>query len=138
VRDERQNVSAAFYISVEFQHTGYLVERIYKAAYGDATGMSSCCPVPRAPHSISVPVIRLNEFLADTQEIGQGVIVNQAGWETTLENNKQAFAAEFVQRSRFTTAFPTRLTPAQFVDKLNVNAGGPLSQAERDQLVNDR
>src|SRR5207302_566353 len=42
----------------------------------------------------------------------------------------------FVQRSRFTSAFPPSMTPAQFVDKLNNNAGKPLSQSERDQLVN--
>jgi hypothetical protein len=29
------------------------------------------------------------------------------------------------------------MTPAQFVDKLNTNAGNPLSQSERDQLVTD-
>jgi hypothetical protein len=59
-----------------------------------------------------------------------------------LENNKVAFINEFVQRSRFTTAFPTSMTPAQFVDALNTNARDvngikPLSQTERDQLVTD-
>src|SRR6267378_4409276 len=34
----RINVSAAFFLSIEFQETGYLVERLYKTAYGDATG----------------------------------------------------------------------------------------------------
>jgi hypothetical protein len=29
------------------------------------------------------------------------------------------------------------MTPAQFVDTLNANAGNPLSPAERNQLVND-
>jgi hypothetical protein len=29
------------------------------------------------------------------------------------------------------------MTPAQFVDQLNQNAGNPLSQSERDQLVSD-
>jgi hypothetical protein len=29
------------------------------------------------------------------------------------------------------------MTAAQFVDTLNLNAGNPLSQSERDQLVND-
>jgi hypothetical protein len=29
------------------------------------------------------------------------------------------------------------MTPAQFVDTLNTNAGNALSQSERDQLVND-
>ena len=38
---KRINVSAAFYLFIEFQQTGYLVERIYKAAYGDANGSST-------------------------------------------------------------------------------------------------
>src|SRR6185295_15563666 len=127
----RINVSAAFYLSIEFQETGYLVERLYKTAYGDAVGTSTF----NGAHQLFVPVIRLNEFLADQREIGQGVIVNQPGWEQALENNKQAFMSEFVQRSRFTSAFPASLTAAQFVDALNTNAGSPLSQSERDQLV---
>jgi hypothetical protein len=109
-----------------------LVERIYKAAYGNASGTSTF----GGTHQLPVPIVRLNEFLPDTQQIGQGVVVGQSGWETVLENNKQAFTAEFVQRSRFTTAFPSSLTPAQFVDTLNANGGNPLSQTERDQLVN--
>jgi hypothetical protein len=54
-----------------------------------------------------------------------------------LENNKQALIADFVQRSRFLTAYPVSMTPAQFVDTLNTNSGGALSTAERNQLVND-
>jgi len=65
------------------------------------------------------------------------VVVGQTGWEQVLESNKQAFTAEFVQRSRFTTTLPASLTAAQFVNQLNANAGNPLSQSERDQLVND-
>jgi hypothetical protein len=129
----RVNVSAAFYLSIEFQQTGYLVERIYKAAFGDSSG-SSTFP---STHQLPVPVVRLNEFLSDTQRIGQGVIVGQGNWEQQLETNKQAFTSEFVLRSRFTTAFPGGMTAAQFVDTLNTNAGNPLSQTERDQLVND-
>ena len=134
---QRINTSAAFFISIEFQSTGYLVYRFYKAAYGDTTGTST---FPSA-HQLSVPIIRLNEFLPDTQRIGQGVIVNQGNWQQQIEDNKQAFAEEFVQRSRFTTAYPLTLTPAQFVDGLNTKAAtsgvNPLSQSERDQLVAD-
>jgi uncharacterized repeat protein (TIGR01451 family) len=130
---KRINVSAAFFLSIEFQGTGYLVERIYKTAYGDASGTSTFNGV----HQLSVPVVRFNEFLPDTQEIGLGVIVGQGNWQQQLENNKQAFCAEFVQRSRFTSAFPSSMTAAQFVDTLNTNAGNPLSQSERDQLVTD-
>jgi hypothetical protein len=133
IESKRLNVSAAFYLSIEFQQTGYLVERIYKAAYGNLIGTSTF----GGSHQLAVPVVRLNEFLPDTQEIGQGVIVGQTGWEQVLENNKQAFTAGFVQRARFTTAYPNSMTAAQFVDTLNTNSGNPLSQSERDMLVGD-
>ncbi|MDX6443533.1 MAG: trimeric autotransporter adhesin [Blastocatellia bacterium] len=130
---KRVQVSAAFYLSIEFQDTGYLVERLYKSSYGDANGTSTF----NGAHSLTVPVVRFSEFLGDTQEIGQGVVVGAAGWPQALENNKAAFADKFVQRARFVAAFPLSMTPAEFVDKLNLNAGNPLSQAERDQLVAD-
>jgi len=128
----RVNVSGAFFLSIEFQQTGYLVERIYKTGYGDATGTSTI----GGSHQIFVPVVRFNEFLADTQRIGRGVVVGATGWEQALENNKQAYALEFAQTSRFITAFPTTMTPAQFVDKLNQNAGGVLSVSERQAVIN--
>ena len=128
---KRTNVSAAFLFSAEFQQTAGLVERLYKTAYGDANGTSTI----GGTHQVSVPIVRLNEFLPDTQQIGQDVIVGQADWETVLENNKQSFVAQFVQRSRFTTAFPTTLMPAEFVDKLNQNAGNVMSSSERATAV---
>src|SRR5205814_6004226 len=91
---QRINTSAAFFLSIEFQQTGYLVERMYKTSYGDAEGLGI------GNRLIKVPIVRLNEFLPDTQRIGQGVVVGQTGWETILENNKRAFALEFVQRPR--------------------------------------
>jgi len=45
-------------------------------------------------------------------------VVLQSGWQQKLDTNKQAFMDEFVQRPRFTAAYPTSMTPAQFVDKL--------------------
>jgi hypothetical protein len=47
-----------------------------------------------------------------------------------LDNNKQDFTGQFVQRSRFASAYPTSMTPAQFVDRLNQNSGGVLSSSE--------
>src|SRR5207237_7759531 len=120
---KRIDTSAAFFLTIEFQQTGYLVYRIYKSSYGN---------LPSAP----VP-LRLSEFLPDTTEIGQGVIVNQSGWEQLLENNKQAFAAGFVQRSRFTSAYPTSLTPAQFVDALFANAGLVPASSNRTAAINE-
>jgi hypothetical protein len=133
VEVKRINVSGAFYLSIEFQQTGYLVERLYKTAYGDSNQTSTL----GGAHSLAVPIVRLNEFLSDSQKIGQSVIVGQTGWEQQLENNKQVFVSEFSQRARFNTVFPIGMTAAQYVDTLNANAGGPLAQTERDQLVND-
>src|SRR2546421_3280259 len=129
---KRINVSGAFFLSIEFQQTGYLIERLYKTTYGDAVGNST---FPTA-HTLPVPIVRFNEFLADTQEIGRGVVVGQPGWEQQLENNKVAFVASFVQRQRFTNALGA-MSNGQFVDTLNANAGSPLSESERDQLVAD-
>jgi hypothetical protein len=73
----RIDVSASFFLSIEFQQNGYLVERFYKVGYGDATGTSQF----QSNHQLPVPTVRFNEFLKDTQRIGQGVIVLQPGWE---------------------------------------------------------
>jgi CSLREA domain-containing protein len=128
----RINVSAAFFLSIEFQDTGYLVERIYKTAYGEATGNSTF----PAAHTLSVPIVRPNELLADTQEIGQGIVVGQGSWQQQLIDNKKSFLTHFVQRSRFTNLYGS-MSNAPFVDALNTNAGNPLSPSERNQLVND-
>jgi hypothetical protein len=129
---KRINVSGAFFLSIEFQQTGYLIERLYKTAYGDATGNST---FPSA-HTLPVPTVRFSEFLADTQEIGRGVVVGPPGWEQQIENNKVAFINLFVQRQRFTNALGS-MGNTQFVDTLNANAGNPLNQGERDQFVAD-
>ena len=133
IAGQRDNTSGAFFLSTEFQETGYLVERMYKVAYGDTNGTSTF----GGTHTLSVPIVRRSEFLPDTLQMSNGVIVGQPNWQTVLENNKVAFANDFVARARFTTAYPGGMPQSQFVDTLNTNAGNPLSQAQRDQLVSD-
>ena len=60
------------------------------------------------------------------------MVVGQTGWENVLENNKQAFTLDFVQRLRFTSAYATTMTPAQFVDRLFANAGLTPSSTDRN------
>ena len=128
---KRINTSGAFYLSIEFQQTAYLVERLYKVSYGDATGASSTGGM----HQLPVPIVKLNELLTDTEQIDLGVVVLRPGWAAILENNKQQFLPQFVQRTRFQAALPVSLTPAQFVDRLNQNAGNVLSPAERAAMI---
>jgi len=122
----RINVSAAFFVSIEFQETGYLVYKAYQATYN------------------SGEFLKLRDFLPDTQEIGRGVVIGQPGADAQLEANKVAFFNDFVQRPLFVSAanYPTTMPAAAFVDKLNANTfdprnpgAGALTQGERDALV---
>ncbi len=123
---KRINVSAAFFLSIEFQETGYLAYRMYNAAYGDTTSPNVAG---------TVPIIRLQEFQPDSQQIGQGVQVGIGNWQQQLEDNKTAYASAFVQRQRFLAAFPLNLTAQQFVNKLDQNTPGVLSADEKSQLI---
>jgi hypothetical protein len=122
VEIKRINVSAAFFLSIEFQETGYFVYRLYKAGHG-AIGM----PVP----------LRYEEFISDTQQIGQGVIIGQPGAEQRLETNKQAFTLDFVLRLRFLQDHPVADTPAAFVEELYANAGVTPAASERTAAINE-
>ncbi|HWS52848.1 MAG TPA: hypothetical protein VN228_01865 [Pyrinomonadaceae bacterium] len=117
----RQNVSAAFFLSIEFQDTGYFVYRTHKAAFGDLPGK----PVP----------VRRESFVPETRSIANGIVVGQGNWAERLHANKNAYAQSFVGRGDFQTAY-AGLTPTAFVDKLNANAGGALDAAERQALIN--
>ncbi|HEV7743357.1 MAG TPA: carboxypeptidase regulatory-like domain-containing protein [Pyrinomonadaceae bacterium] len=116
IAERRTNVSAAFFLSIEFQETGYLVYRLYRASFGQ-------------------PPQHLNEFLLDTRTIGQGVVVNAWGWQELLNANRAAFIEDFVQRPQFISEYPLALTPFAFVYQLNVKAGGPLSSSEFSAAV---
>ncbi len=116
IADRRMNVSAAFFLSIEFQETGFLVYRLYRSSFG------------QAPQHI-------NEFLLDTRTIGQGVIVNSPGWQELLEANKVAFINDFVSRAQFSQQYPLALSPVEFVNQLDANAGGALSANERTAAV---
>jgi hypothetical protein len=119
---KRINVSAAFYLSIEFQETGFLVYRFFKASYPDNTSRPRGFPSYR-------------EFVHDTRDISRGVVVGVGNWQAQLEANKQVAANEFVERPEFKLRYPANLTAAQYVDALNANTGGALSVAERDALV---
>jgi len=59
---KRINVSAAFFLSIEFQETGYFAFRLYRFYFAQAW-----------------PIWR--EFMRDVQEVGRGVVVGAPGWQ---------------------------------------------------------
>jgi hypothetical protein len=123
VEVKRINVSAAFFLSIEFQETGYLVYRTRKAAYGNVDGT----PVP----------VRRQDLMNDAQFISKNVIVGVGNWQATLDANKRDYFDLFVNRQRFVVRYPQTLTPDMYVDSLNSNSGGVLSSSERNALVAD-
>ncbi len=115
---KRVDVSAAFFLSIEFQNTGYFVIRINKAAFGDSPGNPSYLP-----------------FLEETRRVGDGVIVGQPNYQALLEFNKQRFAEAFVERADFQAAHGGQ-TATQYVGSLFANAGVTPTTAERDAAIN--
>ena len=111
---KRIDTSAAYFLSIEFQQTGYLVHRFYRASFG------------RRP--------LFSELLTDTQAIGNGVVVNSPGWEQLLANNIQSFKNSWVTRPAFTSIY-SGLNNAQYVDTLIANTGVTFSETDRVALI---
>jgi hypothetical protein len=115
---KRVDVSTAFFLSIEFKETGYMVIRAHKAGFGNVK------TTPRYP-----------VFLRDQREIGEGVIVGQGNWSQQLETNKQNFLADFVTRSDFVTQFPQGSPAATYVNKLFTNSGVTPTTAESNAAI---
>ncbi|HEY0347215.1 MAG TPA: DUF4214 domain-containing protein [Pyrinomonadaceae bacterium] len=114
----RINVSAAFFLSIEFQTTGNLVRNFYVAALN-------------RPLTNNMP--GFTEFERDTQAMQRGLIVdpNNNAWQTVLNNNRDAFMRDFVTRAEFVGLYPNTDTPTQYVDKLYLHAVITPSASER-------
>jgi CSLREA domain-containing protein len=110
----RINVSAAFFLSIEFQGTGFFVQRLYRLAHG------------RAP--------TFAEYLPDLTAVRDGVIVGRPGALERLELNKRLFAEQFAGRAAFKAKFDG-MNEAQYVDALAAAARVTLAEEERTALV---
>jgi hypothetical protein len=111
---KRIDTSAAFFLSIEFQETGYVVHRFYKATFG------------RPP--------TFNEYLPDLTVMREGVIVGQPGAQARLETNKRLFAEQWVTRTAFKQKYDG-LNEMQYVDTLASNAGLTLTEEQRTALI---
>jgi predicted extracellular nuclease len=110
----RINVSAAYFLSIEFQETGGLVDGLYRVSYG-----------VRPPFA---------EFMPDARAVAGGVIVGRGDWAQQLAANKQAFVGAWVERAAFRAAYDG-LSNDAFVDRLLGHTGVSFSQSEREALV---
>jgi uncharacterized repeat protein (TIGR01451 family) len=111
---KRINVSAAFFLSIEFQETGYFAYRLEKVSFN------------RLP--------RFQQFMNDTRQAASGLVVNTPGWEQKLLDNKRAFAELWTRRVDFKALYDSK-SNAEYVDALYANAGVVPATSERDALI---
>jgi len=119
---QRETTSGAFFLSPEFQYTGYYVYRMYKGALG------------RQP--------KLSEFIPDAQFVGNGIIVGGQLSGAKINQNKADFAAQFVNCTDATKsrcaefkAIYDGLNNTQYVDKLFQTTGITPTAPERAALI---
>jgi hypothetical protein len=118
----RVNVSAAFFLSIEFQESGFYAIRVQRVAFGR-----------RSDNSLTRVTYR--EVIRDQRRIGEGVVVGAAGYEQLLDANKLSYAASVVARTDFASRFPQTNADA-YVDALFSSAGVTPTAAERQNAIN--
>jgi hypothetical protein len=112
---KRLNISAAFFLSIEYRETGYYVYRMYRAALG------------RAP--------TFEEFVPDTVTVGRNVVVGTVEpWAARLGTNIDNYTQSFFNRADFQARYGG-LTNTQYVDKLFETEGITPTQSERNELI---
>lgn len=126
----RASISAAFFLSTEFQQTGYLVLRTFVVAFGRIGS-----PPPALGQPVTQLPVRFEEFLADATDVSSGVVNGQTGSDQRLETNTVSFLNRFVQRSAFIAKYPTSQTADQFVDALFATAGFTPSASDRQAAI---
>jgi subtilisin family serine protease len=112
--NRRIDVSAAFFIELEFQVTGYVVYRMHRAAFGTFPGGPT-----RANISFA-------QFIADRSLIVAGPGLPQS----TID-----FANAFMQRPAFLTVYPNNMSNADFVNTLFDKANLTPFTTERQQQI---
>jgi hypothetical protein len=112
---KRINVSAAYFLSIEFQETGVLSCLSYKATFG------------------ALPLYE--QFERDRQALQKNLALGTPGADAQLEANKQAFFSELIVRPAFIARYGG-LNNVQYVEALLSNTGLTFPTSERDALVN--
>ena len=85
---KRIHTSAAFFLSIEFQETGFYAIRFQRAAFRKKSATASTRMTYR-------------DFIRDSRQLDEGVVVGQSGFELRLEQNKQAYAEQVVTSPQF-------------------------------------
>jgi hypothetical protein len=108
INHRRIGVSAAFFAESEFQLTGYVVYRLYKASFGTKPNYQ--------------------QFMPDRSQLVGG---------PQLAASTLSFANRFTSRPGFKAAYPDAMTSSEFVNKLFDTAQLMNNPNERQQAITD-
>lgn len=100
----------------EFERWSFPLYRFYKVSYG------------RLP--------RYDEFMADAQTVGKGVVLFGLDWDKRLEQNFRSFAENWTERPAFKKAYAGK-TAEELVDELFRNASIKPEESQRSALIED-
>jgi hypothetical protein len=121
---QRETTSAAFFISPEFQNTGYFVLRVYRGSLGRFSYFGGSVP----PDQIK------DEFTRDHAQVSAGIVVSNQLDPAVINANKQAFVNQFVSRAEFLAIYGS-LSNADYVDRLFQTTAVVPTPAERSALI---
>jgi hypothetical protein len=117
---QKESTSAAFFLSPEFQYTGYYLYRFYK-------GSLTKNGVGRIP--------TYQEFRNEIWRLSSGIIQNNQLSAAAIEANKKRFADDFVKREEFRSLYDA-LSNVDYVERLFQTTGVNVSAQEKQTLVN--
>ena len=119
---KRIDTSAAFFLSIEFQATGFYAIRLQRAAFGKRSDTATTR-------------MSYQDLVRDTRQLGDSVIFGEAGADAKLEQNKQAYATQVVTSAAFIARFPTTQTASEFVDALYASAQVTPTATQRADAI---
>ena len=119
---EQASVSGAFFLSIEFQETGFYVIRAQRVAFGHRSDTASSR-------------VNYRQFIGDARQLGDGVVVGQPGFDQKLEQNKQAYAEHVVSSAEFIARFPTSQTASEYADALYASGIVTPTTVERQEAI---
>jgi hypothetical protein len=106
IRNKRIDVSGAFFVELEFQTTGSVVYRLFKAAYGERP--------------------TYEQFMPDRSQLVAG---------PQLAATTEAFVSRFVLRPEFKAAYSDQMSNTEFVNKLFDEAELMNNSAQRQLAI---
>jgi hypothetical protein len=117
----RVNVSAAFFLSIEFQETGFYAVRAQRVAFG----RRSNDPATR---------MTFRHLMSDQREIAGGLVVGELAWEQMLAARKRLYASRLNTLIMFNGS-NNHASAAPYVDTLYATAGVVPTPAERQAAI---